>query len=64
MGSECYQNRDKTNADKIEATGNIYMHKKTNENMHRYKHRHRHRHTYKHRNIKIFKHKKRKTKSI
>ena len=62
MGSECYQNRDKTNADKIEATGNIYMHKKTNENMHR--HKHRHRHTYKHRNMKIFKHKKRKTKSI
>ena len=62
MGSECYQNRDKTNADKIEATGNIYMHKKTNENMHR--HKHRHRHTYKHRNIKIFKHKKRKTKSV
>ena len=62
MGSECYQNRDKTNADKIEATGNIYMHKKANENMHR--HKHRHRHTYKHRNIKIFKHNKRKTKSI
>ena len=41
--------RDKTNAEKIEAAENTYMHAKTNRNMHRQTH------TCKHRNIKIYK---------
>ena len=56
-----YQNRDKKNTDKTEATGNTYKHTKTNRNTHRQKHRHTH--TCKHKNIKIFKHHKKKTNS-
>ena len=34
------QKRDKTNAAKVEATDNTYMHTKTNRKIHRHKHRH------------------------
>ena len=48
-----YQKRDKTNADKIEATNNTHMHTMTNRNTHTDTNRDTH--TYKHRIIKILK---------
>ena len=48
------QTRHITNADKKEATGNKYIHKKTNRNAHRHKDRS----TWKHGNVKIIKHNK------